>query len=500
MARVALIKIFTGLNMGISQLAAELFHAGHHAHMFHFKEYLMKPREEIGDLQGGEPITTTNGRDMSWMLYRRFTETEYQILINELKEYKPDIIGFNVTAAIAEPNIELTRRLREHFTVPMLWGGTAPTLEPELSIKHADIICINEGEEVIVELANLIDKGADISGIQGTWYKTKSGEIIKNPKRPLLDLNKIQRPLWDKTYNTFIDDNKLKLNYFPRMMKKEYPIMTQRGCPFSCSFCIESRYQELFGKKDSLRRRDPHLVIEELQWAKSALPIKKILFYDDVFTVNPRWLDEFLPMYKREIDLPFWCYTYPTTHNPQILKLLKDHGCVSVGMGVQTGSERLLKGAYNRPTKLDRLIESAKEIVDAGLEGTFDLITRGPFDTEDDLRSTFNLLLDFPKELHCLGFGRMALMPTFSLSRQAEEAGLLCKDTNTYETPLPDSMYDYYHKLYLLTRTSLEKDDLVKIAEDPKYRNDLSLLDELVVHYAYNKDKKSTFFGRDWIT
>lgn len=276
--------------------------------------------------------------------------------------------------------------------------------------------------------------------------------------------------------------------------------MTQRGCPFSCSFCIESRYQELFGKKNSLRRRDPELVIEELQWAKSALPIKKILFYDDVFTVHPRWLNEFLPMYKKEIDLPFWCYTYPTTHTPEILKLLKDHGCVSVGMGVQTGSERLLKGAYNRPTKLDRLIEAAQEIVDAGLEGTFDLITRGPFDTEEDLRSTFNLLLDFPKELHCLGFGRMALMPTFSLSRQADEAGILCKETNTYELPLSDHLYDYYHKLYLLTRTSLPKEELIKIADNQHYRNNLHLLEELVVHYAYNKDKKSTFFGRDWIT
>jgi hypothetical protein len=207
-------------------------------------------------------------------------------------------------------------------------------------------------------------------------------------------------------------------------------------------------------------------------------------------------------LYKEHIDLPFWCYTYPTTHNLELLKKLKAHGCVSVGMGIQTGSERLLNGAYNRPTKLGRLIESTQEIVDAGLEGTFDLITRGPFDKEEDLRQTFDLLLDVPKELHCLGFGRMALMPTFSLTRQADDAGLLASDGETdYEPPLPEEMYDYYHRLFLLTRCDdLARDDLIKIADDDYYRKNPDKLEEMVVHFAYNKSKKSTFFGRDWIT
>ena len=90
--------------------------------------------------------------------------------------------------------------------------------------------------------------------------------------------------------------------------------MTQRGCPFSCSFCIESVYQDMFGKKNSLRRRSVDVVIEELVAGQAAtLGIRQVMFYDDVFTVNPRWLREFAPRYKREVGLPFWCYTYPTT-------------------------------------------------------------------------------------------------------------------------------------------------------------------------------------------
>ena len=86
------------------------------------------------------------------------------------------------------------------------------------------------------------------------------------------------------------------------------------------------------------------------------------MFYDDVFTVHPRWLDQFLPRYKAEIGLPFWCYSYPTTHDRELLQKLKDAGCVAITMGVQSGSERILREYFNRPTKSERVIAAAEEI------------------------------------------------------------------------------------------------------------------------------------------
>lgn len=498
MARIALIKLFSGLNMGVAQLTAELLRAGHAAHIYHFKKMYMKPKGETEGMLGGEDIVTTNGKEMVWLLYYPFTDEEYETLREELRRFNPDAIGLTVVGNEAERCAELSRELRKGLSSPIIWGGLGPTLEPEKCIPHADLIVINEGEETIVEIANRLDAGQPLNDIAGTWYRDEKG-VVRNPNRPVLDLNSIAMPCWDKAYHSFIDNNRIVHNYRPRNMKVEYPIMTQRGCPFSCAFCVESRVQELFGKKGSLRRRDPELVLEELHWAKKNIGLKKVLFYDEVFTVNPRWLKDFLPRYKREIDVPFWCYTYPTTHNPEMLKLMKDNGCVSVGMGVQTGSERLLKEHYNRPTELKRVIEAAQEIVDAGLEGTFDLITRGPFDTEYDLRATFELLLDFPKELQCLGFGYMSLIPTFSLTRQAEKAGLITSDNTNYTLPLTTETYDYYHKLYLLTRTSMKREKLLAIADDPRFRENQDLFTPYIEEYVYNRDKKETFWGRDWI-
>jgi len=413
MARVAIIKLFTGLNLAPAQLSGELHRAGHASEVIYFKHYETHTYEdsknfEVPELSG--MVFDARGERVVWNCYKPFKDTEFKLLIKELKEFKPDLIGLSIYSGIIEESRIVTEVLKKKFKkVPIIWGGAGPTLEPEKCIDHADILCINEGEEVIVELADRLDRKQSLEDVQGTWFKRKDGTVIKNENRPNIPLNDIAIPNWRPENYVQINGQRRIRGVFPRNLGKDYPIMTQRGCPFSCAFCIESRYQEMFGRKDSLRRRDIDVVLEELHWAKNNLDIETVLFYDDVFTVNPRWLKEFLPRYKEEIGLPFWCYTYPTTHDLPLLQMLKDAGCISITMGVQSGSERILKEYYNRPTKTERVLEAGREIVDAGMTGFFDLITMNEFDTIQDLEDTFNFMLEFPKEMKCLAFGQIGI-------------------------------------------------------------------------------------------
>ncbi|HEY6131728.1 MAG TPA: radical SAM protein, partial [Halioglobus sp.] len=256
-----------------------------------------------------------------------------------------------------------------------------------------------------------------------------------------------------------------------------YQIMTQRGCPFSCSFCIESRYQEMFGKKSSLRRRSVDLVIEELVAAKEKFNPRVLWFWDDVFTVNPRWLKDFLPKYKEKVGIPFWCYTYPTTHDLGRLKDLKEAGCNCISMGIQSGSERILQDVYNRPTPLDRVIEASQEIIDAGLHGYFDLISKSSFETEADLRSTFEFLIDLPQEMNYGGIGEMKSYPTYAYTTQEETI----KSSNIVSTlcTVDDKTYDYYHRLYWVARNPfIDKQDKLAIGNEPMFRNAPELLEQ----------------------
>jgi hypothetical protein len=227
----------------------------------------------------------------------------------------------------------------------------------------------------------------------------------------------------------------------------------------------------MFGKKGSLRRRDPDIVIKELIDAKENLPITNIVFWDDVFTINPRWLDEFLPMYKSEIDLPFWCYTYPTTHNPEILGKLKDAGMKAMAMGIQHGSERILKDYFHRPTARARVLEAIQEIIDVGdVTLDVDLISKLPIEKEQDLRDCLDLFLKIPKQILLQGIAETVAYPTFGYTR-ALESDIADKNIISMNSwQLSDQDYRFYFSLLLLTRSPMPMKDIETLSHDKHYR------------------------------
>jgi radical SAM superfamily enzyme YgiQ (UPF0313 family) len=474
MARVALVKLFTGLNLAVSQLSGELQRAGHDTRIIYFKDFLAVPAEETHRYLVTDYALTLVGaraKEQVWNCYRPFTEREYELLLGELEEFQPDLIGFSLTSLPMKPAVEVTARIKRHMNVPVIWGGPGPTIEPEFAIQHADMVCVGEGEELIVELADRLDAGADYSELRDMWCK-KDGQVIRNPTRPLLDLEKIAIPDFERSRTVHISDDQIRHDVYPLFLGSQYPIMTQRGCPFSCSFCIESVYQDMFGKKNSLRRRSVDVVIEELVAVKKTLGIRQVMFYDDVFTVNPRWLREFAPRYKAEVGLPFWCYTYPTTTRKEDLLLLKDAGLRSITMGIQTGSEEILKNDFNRPVDHQKSHEAARTIIECGLEGFFDLITKVHFEKDEHCRQTFEFLLDFPRQMKSVGFGAMVSFPEFGYTKKV-------KDDRAVLT-LSEQDYAYYHKLYFLTRTALPRRLVKAIGNSRVMRRFPSLLDSLL--------------------
>lgn len=476
MSKIAIIKIHPGLNMALPQLSGDLVSAGHETKLFFFKDYEIVD-EHFSNLYGPDSGERIDPLDDEY-------GEEYKKLAIALRSFGPDALGLSVITLSIEEAIKTTRFLRERFDLPILWGGVGTTLEPEIAIEYADLVCVGEGEEVFTEFADCLDNGSDWRHIDGTWTHADDGSIIKNPKRKVGSLDDISIPDWDPDKMHYITGNKTRegIFAFKLVTDGDYQIMTQRGCPFSCSFCVESRYQEMFGKKGSLRRRSPEIVIEELVAAKEKFDLQSIWFWDDVFTVNPRWLRKFLPMYKEQVGIPFWCYTYPTTHDLQLMKDLKEAGCTAITMGIQSGSERILRDVYNRPTPLDRVIEASQEIVDSGLVGYFDLISKSVFETEDDLRATYEFLVDLPQEMNYAGIAEMKSYPTYSYTNQ-EVAAQSDDNIVTTISTVSDELYDYYHNLYWVARNPfIDKDEKLRIGREPAFRDN----PELLAKYFYS--------------
>ncbi|HEX9659069.1 MAG TPA: radical SAM protein, partial [Rhodothermales bacterium] len=484
--RIAIIKLFYGMTITSAQLAGQLKAGGHVPLVVMFKrqafllaDKLPDPDYELGDTpMTGFMVNKDGVSAFESSVWKKTSEQELNNLKAVLAEFRPDAIGISTLSWGMTLAGRISEFLRKHFTVPLLWGGTGPTLEPDRSMQFADLVCVGEGENILDEIGQRLNGRQPLDGINGTWCRLPDGSIQKNPKRPVSNLEEIAVPAWESSHMVLIDGDTVERNFSDTSAYRDrsYQMMTQRGCPFACSFCVESFYQKEFGKKDSLRRMSPQKAIRELKHAKDVLGYETVTFMDDVFTVNPRWLTEFCELYKKEIGLPFFCYTYPGVHDFEMLRMLEDAGCHAITIGVQSGSQRILNEVFDRRTRVDRIVESIEDIVRSGIPAaTFDMIPATKFDTEQDLKDTFELLLKIPKELDTTFYGQMTYYPNYPIMDKFRDDSLTAKAGGL----TPDD-YAYYIKLCNLTRTDMPVDQIVAISKDEKYRLDHNLLDPML--------------------
>lgn len=227
------------------------------------------------------------------------------------------------------------------------FGGIHATIEPEriLNSGFIDAVCIGEGEISIVKLIKALNKKENYLKLEGFYFNNK-GNIIKNKISPIIQ-NLDELPFPDKK------------PYFEKMpiFKKYYRIMTSRGCPFNCSFCNNNVLKKLY-KKFYIRRRSPENVIEELKIAKFKYKSKFIIFEDDLFILNKKWLFKFLNLYKKKIFLPFQCTAYPGMFDFEILKKLRASGCKFIEIGIQTMDYSIRKNVFKRNETNSEIIHS----------------------------------------------------------------------------------------------------------------------------------------------
>lgn len=363
-------------------------------------------------------------------MYNAPTAKEEELFIEVIKKINPKIVGISLLSPYIEICKRLTELIRNHTNAIVVAGGTGPTLEPEEHIKYADIICKGDGEESVEELILAIRDGKDYSRIPNLWVK--DGEkIIKNPMRPrTLDLDSL--PVYDLGHaNYHFIDNDFLSKDDPEVDNHTYFIQTSRGCPYSCNFCVESMFHDIYKDLGKfVRRRSVDNVIEELklQFAKPNNRKTNIDFIDEVFGSNAPWIEEFAPKYKKEIGMPFNVRYHPKTLKPRIIKKLVEAGITSIGFGLQSGSDRIRNDIFERPGTNAEAISLAWEIDKyKSCKIMYDLILDNDFETKETLKETLDLILKLPKPLYFNIFS-LQHFPSYGLTTKAIESGLLTEE------------------------------------------------------------------------
>lgn len=286
---------------------------------------------------------------------------------------KPDLIGINIFIDNYKWALYMAREIKKSIKVPVIFGGVFPTASPETVLKEdcVDMVCLGEGEEALLELVNSMEKGEVDYSIKNIWFK-KDGEIIKNTLRPLQNLDEM--PLYDK---------ELFEKEIPT--KNHYLTVTQKGCPYSCTYC-EHNFLRKFddGLGSHLRRKSMDNILNELKIMKEKYNFKEVDFKDNIFTVGRQWTLDFLKRYKEEIDVPFRVLSHPLCMDEDIAHALKEAGVHRVQLGIQSMNQKTRNEILKRFETNEQIINCFNALDKYKVNYSIDHIFGLPYETEKE--------------------------------------------------------------------------------------------------------------------
>jgi len=265
--------------------------------------------------------------------------------------------------------------------------------EPDLTIR--DLLDHLEGklDKRPAEVQKMFDKDpnyaaaisedgkVELGKIKGLGWR-RNGEIVLNMPRPFIaDLDDLPIPMHEVLP---------LMKYRMPLIKGPFTfIVTSRGCPAGCTFCIKHvSYQ--YG----LRVRSPELLMEEM-WKLKKLGIHNIHMYADLFTVHRDQVMELCQrMIDEKINIKWTCNSRVDFVDEEMLNLMAKAGNRLISWGIESGNEQILrharKGAY--ADKVERALRWAKN---AGIMNWGYFIIGLPGETEETIRQT----IDFAKKL-----------------------------------------------------------------------------------------------------
>lgn len=302
-----------------------------------------------------------------------------------IRRLPPSVVGFTAYQSTMQRIRFLARYIKsrhEHIRI-MLGGPQVYAMPPQglVELRDVDILVHGDGEAIAPEIAEKMDQGKSLDGLNGITFRKNEAVVETAPWFPHDDnLDRYPSPYLNSIVNLRGKDTAI--------------LLSSRGCRHVCRFCITPR---LCGGR--VRYHSIQRVVEEMEHL-SGSGIQRFWFADPNFTDDPeRTVSLLREKIHRGIHTPFWCQTRSDLVDRDMMKLLKEAGCDTIAFGLESGSPSVLKKT-GKQIELDHLRENivaAKSLeMDTELFSIFGL----PGETVDDARKTMEFLrsLEIPIE------------------------------------------------------------------------------------------------------
>lgn len=337
------------------------------------------------------------------------TEVDYQAIAGRLAQF--DLVFFGAMTpsfGYAAKAASMIKKINPQ--VKVFLGGTEAILYPEEAIEKFDAIFTGEGEKSFQVFFKRLIGGKDYYKAAGMWFN-KSGKIIKNKNYPLASSELLEdyRHLYYGLDCQIYDFSNKKFRDFNFRDYIKYNGLSYRtvwtiGCPFNCFYCANDAFYNLDPKYHQIRHSSVDKIIQEIKIALAIYPfISTVVFYDDNFSgLTREVIEEFCRKYKKQIALPFVVFgMHPAFITHEKIELLAQAGMNRCRMGIQSGSEKILK-FYNRLTPLGKVREAAEILIEEGrkykmIPPAFDIITDNYLETKEDNLTTLDFLYNLPR-------------------------------------------------------------------------------------------------------
>jgi anaerobic magnesium-protoporphyrin IX monomethyl ester cyclase len=307
-------------------------------------------------------------------------------LTGYIDKYASDWIGITAFSTQYNAVRYLARYIKSRRNVPVVVGGPLATYQPELVLKTTgvDVCVIGEGEITAVDL---LDHWDQLDTVRGIAYK-KNGTVIRNPSQDkVMDLDQLPVP----DFSLF--EMRKYLNQHNAYARKEgtgksIMAMTSRGCPYSCNFCSKS--------SSHYRSMSPTRIYEMLQILKDEFSIDEVSFGDELFLTSKRRFAELSDRLK-SLKIPWGAQARVNIVDKDLLSLVKRSGCIGLGYGIESGSQKILDN-MNKKITVRQIEEAMLNTRRMNIPVKVQLIFGYPGENEETVRETIDLFkkIDHP--------------------------------------------------------------------------------------------------------
>ena len=357
------------------------------------------------------------------------TEKEEKLFLDTIIKINPKVVAISLLSPYVLIAKRITELVKKHTDAVVIWGGVGPTITPDEHIKHTDIICIGEGERAFEELIIAVRDKKDYSNIRNLWINN-GVKITKNPQGPLIqELDKLPFAAYGDTNMYFIELNKLTKED-PELDHNILYLQSTRGCPYSCSFCVETMYHDIYkGLGKFVRRRSVDSIVAEVNshLERPENKKKRVYFIDEVFGSAPGFIEEYSERFPKEVGLPFDVLYHPKSLKAKTIEKLAHAGCKEINFGIQTGSDKIRNEVFTRPGTNEEIIELTNEISKFDINIRYDLILDNDFETKETLIECLALILRLPKPVIFNTFS-LQHFPDYPMTKLAIEAGHITEE------------------------------------------------------------------------